>query len=340
MSNELSIKYKWQDQELTLTKSDVKDFISTSPNVTDKEIKNFMWLCEYRGLNPFIKEAYLIKYGSSPAQQVVSKDVMDRRVEADERFDGEEITHNYKRGMNLNDFWVRGKIYRKGCSHPAADVTVYYPEYVGKKKDGTITKMWMTKPFTMLQKVCKAQMKRESNPKDLAGMYLAEEFDQEISPTEKEIKNINVKPKVKETAKDEKIVDAEFVKDEEEEKPMQRTKGQDAYIKAILKGDILTKEEKKNLNDAYTKSDIHKAQADAIIKRFEVLKAEREPLIKDNGVTSDYVSLILAQKKKFFIAAPVIIGWAGIKKLEDLYDLPMPKLEEILEKAKKYKEIT
>ena len=117
---------------------------------------------------------------------------------------------------------------------------------------------------------------------------------------------------------------------------MQRTKEQNTYIKAILKGDILTEEERKNLNDAYTKSDIHKAQAEAIIKRYEILKAEREPLVKDDGVTHDYVSLIIAQKKKLYIPSIIINKWAGTEKLEDLQDLPVPKLEEILELAKNY----
>lgn len=346
MTTELSVTYKWQNKELTLTKSDVKRFISTSPNVTDEEIQDFMWLCEYKGLNPFIKEAYLIKYGNYPANIVVSKDVMDARVEADKRFDGEEITHNYKTGMNLNEFWVRGKIFRKECSRPVADVTAYYPEYVGKKKDGSITSMWRNKPFTMLQKVCKAQMKRESNPISLSGMYLSEEFDQRAKPTEKEIKDISPKPKTKHEGSaipmdvpesEENVVEAEIIEEEKEkEKPVQRTKEQDTYIKAILKGDILTKEERKNLNDAYTKSDIHKAQAEAIIKRYEILKAEREPLVKDDGATHDYVSLIIAQKKKLFIPANMINEWAGTDKLEDLQDLPVPKLEEILELAKKY----
>ena len=59
MSNEL-VKYQWQDKEITLTKADIKRFIATSSNVTDQEIQDFMWLCEYKKLNPFIKEAYLL----------------------------------------------------------------------------------------------------------------------------------------------------------------------------------------------------------------------------------------------------------------------------------------
>jgi len=343
MSTELMVKYRWEDQELTLTKNDVKSFISTSPNVTDKEIQDFMWLCEYRGLNPFIKEAYLIKYGNYPANIVVSKDVMDGRVDVDKRYDGEEVTHNYKRGMDLNDFWVRVKIFRKGCSRPVSDVTAYYPEYVGKKKDGSITSMWRNKPFTMLQKVCKAQAKRESNPKDLSGMYLSEEFDQQAKPTEKEIKDITPKEDGvvdttitkeesdivdKVIAKEETVVDAEFVEDE---KPKEMTKEQDMYIRAILINNILTEKEKEGLKKAIA-GGISGAFADEIIEKYKKVKAERE----DNGKTHDYVSLIMEQKKKLYIPANMINEWAGTKKLSDLQDVPVPKLAEILDKAKKY----
>ena len=196
MSNDL-VKYKWQDTELTLTVDDVRNHIATSKNVTDAEIKDFMDLMVYRQLNPFIKEAYLIKYGTERAQIVVSKDIFDLRASMNPNYDGEEITNNYKRGMNLMDLWVRTKIFHKGCSHPVADVTVYYSEYVGKKKDGTINRMWLTKPVTMTTKVSKAQGKREANPKDLSGMYLSGEFDQEARPTEKDIREIDITSKGK-----------------------------------------------------------------------------------------------------------------------------------------------
>lgn len=214
MSNELQVKYKWQEQELTLTKDDVKRFIATSQNVTDQEIQDFMWLCEYKKLNPFIKEAYLIKYGQERANIVTSKDVFDARADADPRYDGEEITNNYKRGMNLMDLWVRTKIYRKGCTYPVSDVTAHYPEYVGRKKDGSINRMWLTKPVTMLTKVSKAQAKREANPKDMSQLYLTEEFDQRSKPTETVIREIDITPK-EETAEEAKAkVEEVFPKDE------------------------------------------------------------------------------------------------------------------------------
>ena len=199
MSN--AIKYVWQGQELEISPEIVRRFISTSSNVNEQEIKDFMDLCIYQHLNPFIKEAYLIKYGNERANIVTSKDVFDKRAFRDPKYDGEEVTTNYKRGMNLMDLWVRTRIYHKDLSHPASDVTIYYPEYVGKKKDGTINRMWKSKPMTMLTKVSKAQGKREANPEDLARLYLTEEFDQQSRPTETDIREKDITPKPKQLDK-------------------------------------------------------------------------------------------------------------------------------------------
>ena len=195
MSN--AIKYVWQGQELEISPEIVRRFISTSSNVNEQEIKDFMDLCIYQHLNPFIKEAYLIKYGNERANIVTSKDVFDKRAFRDPKYDGEEVTTNYERGMNLMDLWVRTRIYQKGMTHPAADVTVYYPEYVGRKKDNTINRMWKSKPVTMLTKISRAQSKRAANPEDLARLYLTEEFDQQSRPTETDIREKDITPQSK-----------------------------------------------------------------------------------------------------------------------------------------------
>ena len=196
-----TIKYVWQGQELEISPEIVRRFISTSSNVNEQEIKDFMDLCIYQHLNPFIKEAYLIKYGNERANIVTSKDVFDKRAYRDPKYDGEEVTTNYKRGMNLMELWVRTRIYHKDLSHPASDVTVYYPEYVGKKKDGAINRMWKTKPVTMLTKVSRAQSKRAANPEDLARLYLTEEFDQQSTITETDIREKDITPQQKQIDK-------------------------------------------------------------------------------------------------------------------------------------------
>ena len=44
------------------------------PKATDQEAANFLHLCRYMGLNPFVKDAYLIKHGDNDATMVVGKD--------------------------------------------------------------------------------------------------------------------------------------------------------------------------------------------------------------------------------------------------------------------------
>jgi hypothetical protein len=143
IKNEM-VEYDWNNghekEKIKLTASDVRTKISTSPTVTDNEINDFMQLCYWKKLNPFIKEAYLVKYGNIKAQLITAKEIFDARADANITFDGEEVTHNYKRGMNLLELWVRVKVFAKGLSHPKADVIVFYSEYVGKKKYGQIEK--------------------------------------------------------------------------------------------------------------------------------------------------------------------------------------------------------
>ena len=56
-----------------LTAETIKRYIC--PDATEQEILYFLELCKAQKLNPFIRDAYLVKYGSQPAQIIVGKDV-------------------------------------------------------------------------------------------------------------------------------------------------------------------------------------------------------------------------------------------------------------------------
>ena len=56
--------------------------------VTDQEVLFFLELCKSRNLNPLQNEAYLIKFGSQPAQMIVGKDVFMKRADANIHFEG------------------------------------------------------------------------------------------------------------------------------------------------------------------------------------------------------------------------------------------------------------
>lgn len=191
------VKYDWNGEELTLTPNDVRKYISTDERVTDKEVFLFLKLCQAQKLNPFVKEAYLIKYGSETAQMVVGKETFLKRAEASKDFDGFDITDKGK----IPEYSVTCKIYRKNLEHPIM-VTVDYSEYVGTTKTGNINRMWKNKPKTMLRKVALMQGLREAFPTALGGLYEETELQQQTKPiditTEEEIPETDEDKKVRE----------------------------------------------------------------------------------------------------------------------------------------------
>ena len=76
------VEYEVDGQRVKLTQSIVQNYIvGNQANITPKEFKLFAELCQARKLNPFLREAYLIKYSDKQAaQMVVSKDVVLKRA--------------------------------------------------------------------------------------------------------------------------------------------------------------------------------------------------------------------------------------------------------------------
>lgn len=193
MSSEL-VKYTTeQGTEIRLTDSFIRDFISTSPNVTDKEVLAFALLCKAHRLDPTIKEAYLIKYGNSPATIVVGKDVFTKRAARNPRFRGYEAGISVQTadgrfirragsmvlmGETIVGGWCR--VYIEGYENPMFD-EVTFEEYVGRRKDGQINAQWVGKPGTMIRKVAIVHALREAFPEDLCGLYDAAEMGVETN---------------------------------------------------------------------------------------------------------------------------------------------------------------
>lgn len=83
-------KYNAGGAEIALNDDIVKRYlVSGDPSkVTDAEVKMFTELCKAQRLNPFLREAYLVKFGSNPAQIIVGKDVFLKRARSNPRFKG------------------------------------------------------------------------------------------------------------------------------------------------------------------------------------------------------------------------------------------------------------
>ena len=81
-TQDLVVKFEVEGQEIKLSKKIVQEYIvGTDVPITNQEFKLFTELCKVRKLNPFLREAYLIKYkAGTPAQLVVGKDAILKRA--------------------------------------------------------------------------------------------------------------------------------------------------------------------------------------------------------------------------------------------------------------------
>ena len=190
-----AITYTAGGQEITLNAGIIKRYLVSgdADKVTDQEVLLFAKLCQYQGLNPFLREAYLVKYGSSPAQTITSKAALEKRAARCKDYRGFEagiIVRRpdgtieqrpgtfYAEDEQLVGGWA--KVYVDGYVVPV-EATVTLREYSTGKA------LWASKPATMIRKVAKVCALREAFPDDMQGMYAAEELDDAPEPPAVEI---------------------------------------------------------------------------------------------------------------------------------------------------------
>ena len=72
------ITYDANGKQVNLSVETVKNYLVSGDKdrVTNQEVVMFINLCKFSGLNPWLKEAYCIKYGTEPATMVVGKEVV------------------------------------------------------------------------------------------------------------------------------------------------------------------------------------------------------------------------------------------------------------------------
>ena len=154
----------------------------------------FLQLCSKQGLNPFLREAYLIKYGDEKASMVVGKETFTKRADKMPDCDGWEagiiVLDNAKNityrngafivdGETLLGGWAN--VFRKGRSHPY-HCEVSLKEYQRYNKKGELTKIWRDMGATMIRKVPLVQALREAYPQEFANMFSPEEMPIDTLP--------------------------------------------------------------------------------------------------------------------------------------------------------------
>lgn len=97
-NNALQLATYTLDGGQVLTADTVKKYLVNGGNgggdVSDQEVLMFIELCKAKGLNPFERDAYLIKYKSknpqfdAPATTIVGKDFFIKKANENPSFDG------------------------------------------------------------------------------------------------------------------------------------------------------------------------------------------------------------------------------------------------------------
>lgn len=177
----MEMVYQARGQEVKLSPSIVQQFIiKGQAAISQEEAVNFMQLCKYSELNPFLNEAYLIKYGTAPAQMVVSKEAIMKRANRQEDYNGfkagiivesnGEIVYRNGQFMTKKEQLLGGwsKVFRKGIEYPF-EIEVSFHEY------NTGKSMWAKMPANMIRKVALVNALREAYPEALGAMYSEDE---------------------------------------------------------------------------------------------------------------------------------------------------------------------
>lgn len=190
--DKMEVTYDVNGEIVKISPTIVQKYLTSGDGqITAQEVVMFINMCKYQHLNPFLREAYLIKYGSQPASIVVGKETFTKRAKRNQQYRGFEagiIVLNQDSGemeQRIGTFYLPGeqvvggwaKVYLEGWTVPV-EVTVPMEEYVGRKRDGSVNSQWAKKPATMIRKVALVQALREAFPEDFSGMYDQSEIEE------------------------------------------------------------------------------------------------------------------------------------------------------------------
>lgn len=184
MANELmtkAIEFEVNGEPVKLSGNTVQQYlVRGNGDVTEQEIVMYINLCKYQKLNPFLNEAYLVKFKGAPAQIIVSKEAFMKRAEANENYAGMEAGIIVERDGQIvdiegaiklpNDNLIGGwaRVFRNDRTVPVK-VRISFEEF----SKGQAT--WKQMPLNMIRKTAIVNAMREAFPGNLGNMYTEEE---------------------------------------------------------------------------------------------------------------------------------------------------------------------
>lgn len=191
-TREMVVEYASRDgQQIKLTFDSVRRYlVSGKPEfVTDQEIVMYIGTCKARGLNPFKKDCYLVKYTErDPAATIVAIDYFRARAKAQPDCVGwktgviikQEAELEFREGCfllpgeKLVGGWFKAK-----PKHWESEFTwtVSLTGYIKRNREGQITQFWRDENQAyMITKVAESQGLHRLWPDEFQGLQLDDEF--------------------------------------------------------------------------------------------------------------------------------------------------------------------
>jgi len=154
---------------------------------TDFEIAQFLIVARRTGLDPMVRQIYMVKRWNKAAGRDIATaqtGIDGYRLVADrtERYaPGREPTFQYDTEGNLYSATAYIKKLVGGAWHEIA-ATAIWEEYKQMDSKGNLTMMWRKMPHLMLGKCAEALALRRAFPAELSGIYTADEMAQADNP--------------------------------------------------------------------------------------------------------------------------------------------------------------
>ncbi|MCC6178777.1 MAG: phage recombination protein Bet [Phycisphaerales bacterium] len=195
----------WQQLEFTKERLDIMRRTITPPTASEAEFGFFVEWCRQTGLNPFLKQAYLVERWDSNSNTkkhdpMVAEAGFAARADALPDFRGmrsgvvyagdeffidestQEIVHRWsvearaKSGNKVIGAWAHGR--REGREVEITWLTV--ESRIQKKRDGSANIFWARDPGGQIRKCARADQYRRLYPNIFAGWYDPAEMQTEV----------------------------------------------------------------------------------------------------------------------------------------------------------------